>query len=301
MLCNIYNHKPYLEDALRGFLIQKTTFPFEVILHDDASTDGVTDIVRQYAERYPTIIKPVIQTENQFSKGKKPSLLSFSHAKGEYIAMCEGDDFWISNEKLEQQYRLLVDQRSIMLSFHAAFMLFSNGKIKRYPIKIKKRVYSVSDMILGGGGLCPTPSLMMHSQILKNIPPWFANVPFGDFYLQVLGTQMGGGALYLNHEMSVYRVMSENNWSSKRAENAEKIFEQQMDCHPYLCEFLGNRYHDEMMVVKSKYAYTAARLLLREGTFSASIKYIKKSIKVKLFSPIRQFAVFISACLKIKV
>ncbi|MBJ7302779.1 glycosyltransferase family 2 protein, partial [Marinobacter salarius] len=80
ILCHTYNHRDYIEDALRGFLTQKTTFPFEVILHDDASTDGTTEIIKEYEERYPRILKPVIQKNNKYSKGVKPTLLSFPHA-----------------------------------------------------------------------------------------------------------------------------------------------------------------------------------------------------------------------------
>ena len=93
--CLTYNHAPYIRDAIEGFLMQKTNFPVEILIHDDASTDGTADIIREYETRYPDIIKPIYQTENQYSKGVKISReYQFSRARGKYIALCEGDDYW---------------------------------------------------------------------------------------------------------------------------------------------------------------------------------------------------------------
>jgi len=93
--CLTYNHAPYIRDAIEGFLMQKTNFPVEILIHDDASTDGTADIIREYETRYPDIIKPIYQTENQYSKGVKISWeYQFSRARGKYIALCEGDDYW---------------------------------------------------------------------------------------------------------------------------------------------------------------------------------------------------------------
>ena len=93
--CITYNHAPYIRQCLDGFMMQQTNFTFEVLIHDDASTDGTADIIREYESKYPDIIKPIYQTENQYSKGVKVSAtFNFPRAKGKYIAMCEGDDYW---------------------------------------------------------------------------------------------------------------------------------------------------------------------------------------------------------------
>ena len=105
--CIAYNHEPYIEDALEGFLIQETDFPFEILIHDDASTDKTADIIHEYEARYPKLIKPIYQTKNQYSQGKKPSYFNFERAQGEYIAMCEGDDYWIDPLKLQKQVDFL--------------------------------------------------------------------------------------------------------------------------------------------------------------------------------------------------
>jgi len=93
--CLAYNHAPFIRQCLDGFIMQKTNFPIEVLIHDDASTDGTADIIREYEKKYPNIIKPIYQTENQYSKGVKISITyNFPRVQGRYIAMCEGDDYW---------------------------------------------------------------------------------------------------------------------------------------------------------------------------------------------------------------
>lgn len=106
--CITYNHEPYIRQCLEGFVMQKTTFPFEAIVHDDASTDGTATIIREYAEKYPNIIKPIYETENQYSKhdGSLSRIMN-KHMRGKYIAMCEGDDYWTDPLKLQKQVDLL--------------------------------------------------------------------------------------------------------------------------------------------------------------------------------------------------
>lgn len=109
--CITYNHEKYLADALEGFVMQKTTFPFVAIVHDDASTDGTADILRQYAEKYPDIIKPIYETENQYSKhdGSIGRIMDAEMAKynPKYIAYCEGDDYWTDPYKLQKQVNFM--------------------------------------------------------------------------------------------------------------------------------------------------------------------------------------------------
>jgi len=108
-VCTItYNHAPYIKDCIEGVLMQKTDFDIEFIIHDDASTDGTKEIAQQYAEKYPDLITPIYQEENQYSKGIKPMQnFVFPRAKGKYIALCEGDDYWTDPFKLQKQVDFL--------------------------------------------------------------------------------------------------------------------------------------------------------------------------------------------------
>ena len=103
--CIAYNQEQYIRETLDGFLKQKTSFPFEILIHDDASTDHTADIIREYAAKHPGIVKPICQTENQHSKGIPVGVtFNYPRAQGKYIALCEGDDFWTDPLKLQKQF-----------------------------------------------------------------------------------------------------------------------------------------------------------------------------------------------------
>ena len=108
IICNTYNHENYIRQTLDGFIAQKTQYSFEVLIHDDASTDGTANIIREYEQKYPKIIKPIYQTENQYSQGINVSgKYQYSRAQGKYLAFCEGDDYWCNPNKLQKQVSFL--------------------------------------------------------------------------------------------------------------------------------------------------------------------------------------------------
>lgn len=135
--CITYNAAPYIRQALDGFLMQKTNFPFEVLVHDDASTDGTAEIIREYAEKRPDVIRAVFQKENQWSKGVAvaPKFL-WPLIRGEYVAMCEGDDYWTDPLKLQKQVDWLDAHPDSSVCFHPVVVHFEDGSHKdsAYPM-----------------------------------------------------------------------------------------------------------------------------------------------------------------------
>lgn len=117
--CCTYNHEPYIRQCLEGFVMQRTNFRFEAIVHDDASTDGTATIIREYAERYPDIIKPIYETENQYSKhdGSIRRIMD-AHTHGKYVALCEGDDYWTDPYKLQKQVDFLESHPDYVMCSH---------------------------------------------------------------------------------------------------------------------------------------------------------------------------------------
>jgi glycosyltransferase involved in cell wall biosynthesis len=126
--CVTYNHVHFIRDAIEGFLMQETTFPVEILIHDDASTDGTADIVREYEAKYPQLIRPIYQTENQYSQGNKASQIMRALQRGKYIAVCEGDDYWADPKKLQIQVSYLEAHPECVISGHDHTIIDEVGK-----------------------------------------------------------------------------------------------------------------------------------------------------------------------------
>ena len=136
--CTVYNHEKYLRKCLDGFVMQKTNFAYEVLIHDDASTDHSADIIREYEQKYPNIIKPIYQTENQYSQGVKISwVYQYPRAKGKYIALCEGDDYWCDENKLQVQFDAMEAHPNVVFCAHKVQCIRESGEFKQefYPRK----------------------------------------------------------------------------------------------------------------------------------------------------------------------
>ena len=226
IVCNAYNQEKYIAQALESFLMQKTDFPFEVLVHDDASTDRTAEIIRQYAEKYPGIVKPYFQTENQYSKHVPITrLYQYSRANGKYIAWCEGDDYWTDPLKLQKQVDALEKHPEMDICAHRAVTVLDGKPGTFFPKKEEDTVFSVEEVISGGGGFVSTNYLMCRRDMLggKNDYTQIFNL---DYILQISGS-LRAGMLYLGDCMAAYRRMSENSWSvrmrSKTAQMAKHI------------------------------------------------------------------------------
>ena len=119
-----YNQAKFIRQCLDGIVMQRTNFPIEILVHDDASTDGTQDIIKEYAAQYPGLINPILQTENQYSKGVKIDMeFNYRRARGKYIATCEGDDFWTDPDKLQRQVDILEKHPHYSMCCHACAIL----------------------------------------------------------------------------------------------------------------------------------------------------------------------------------
>lgn len=159
--CTVYNHEPYLRECLEGFVMQKTNFPFVAIIHDDASTDNSVVIIREYAEKYPDIIKPIFETENQYSKhdGSHRRIMNEAIRKTgcKYVAMCEGDDYWIDPYKLQKQVDFLESQPNVGLCYTDYNQQYDQGAIvpSMYEKQHQYRPVTYEQHLLKPGYLAP--------------------------------------------------------------------------------------------------------------------------------------------------
>ena len=141
VVCTTYNHEAYIRQCLDGFIMQKTDFPFEIIVHDDASTDSTVSIIKEYEDKYPNLFNNIYRTENWFSQKKNIwGYLFTEKARGKYIALCEGDDYWTDPLKLQKQVDILEKNQKISLCCHAYQTLkMLNGNMILETSSLKER------------------------------------------------------------------------------------------------------------------------------------------------------------------
>ena len=255
--CLAYNHAKYITKTLEGFVSQKTDFAFEVIVHDDASSDDTASIIRRYEEQYPEIIKGVYQTENQYSKrvGIVNTFL-VDKMSGEYVAVCEGDDYWSDPYKLQKQVDALKSNPQCAMCVHRTEEIYEDGQPtgKLYPQGLEgSGVIESRDFLK----MCSSYSFHTSSYMFKaeewkkyrKDPPEFKKAcRVGDETYMLYFGQLAP-VYYINETMSAYRRGVPSSWSMKQAQNTdiEKILKHPRDMVETLRlfdEFTGYKYHD---------------------------------------------------------
>ena len=210
--CATFNHEPYIAKAIEGFLMQETDFPFEIVIRDDCSTDHTADIVRRYAERYPHIIRTFFEEENTYSKGVKAMQAIFKLARGEYIAICEGDDYWTDPLKIQKQVDFLSRHDDYVLTYTAAEAFDENGVVENYSGGVRRDVEAIELQ-----KTIPINTLTTcFRNVIRDFPPEFGGTRFGDLFLWSLLGAYGKGkfledirpARYRMHEGGVFSKQS---------------------------------------------------------------------------------------------
>lgn len=212
--CITFNHESFVRECLDGFFMQQTEYPFEILIYDDASTDKTADIIREYKAKYPDIIHAILQTENQWSKGVRgiASRFNFSRARGKYIAMCEGDDYWTDPLKLQKQVDFLEANEDYVLVHHNAIAIDEKGRIIEKSVLPKKKLKDYSQKELSRGPHILTLSLCFRSIAFK--PPKEVYEVFnGDtFIFSILGN-FGKAKYDSSIKPAAYRKHSGGIWS----------------------------------------------------------------------------------------
>ena len=251
--CLVYNHEPYLRQCLDGFVMQKTNFAFEAIVHDDASTDKSADIIKEYAEKYPDIIKPIFETENQYSKkdGSIRRIMDDATCKTtKYIAFCEGDDYWTDPLKLQKQFDFMEANPDYSLCFHPAYVKFENGIQERTLFgEWKETDYNGLDIIRQW--TIPTASVFFRAKFYNKKYFEIANdrrFIYGDIVLfEYMSTK--GRIKCINEVMSVYRrnaggvtEKDKDELSKNEINHYKAISEHFKVCRPYVNPIIASYY-----------------------------------------------------------
>lgn len=221
IICTAYNHEAYIKDALEGFVMQKTNFQFEIIVHDDASTDNTASIVKSYELKYPELFANIYQIENQYSKGNGDvGRTVYGAARGKYIALCEGDDYWTDPFKLQKQVDFLEANDDYSICYHRVKELFPNGKCLPEIMNKSNKEETFTIYNLAKSNFIHTPSVIFRKENINKLPNWFKESPIGDYPLHMLNAKCGK-IKYLPELMAIYRIQGQGNWSSKK--NYERI------------------------------------------------------------------------------
>lgn len=250
--CTAFNHEKYIRDTLEGFVTQKTTFNFEVFVHDDASTDSTKLIIQEYAEKYPQIIYPIYQEENQYSKGigiVKTHI--FPKMRGEYVAICEGDDYWCDKYKLQKQVDFLDNNLEYSACVHNTRVLdLGKNRTRRLNQSEKEYDLDIKHVLLDGGVDYHTSSLVYrieHAKVIysDNSPEFYTKPKKVEDYPLAIYLTLNGKVRYIPDEMSVYRLGTPGSWT-KSIEDLKKYREMHFSIIEMLKsvdEYSNCRYH----------------------------------------------------------
>ena len=220
VLCTAYNHEEYIRDALESIVSQQTDFPFELLVNDDASTDGTAAIIREYEEKYPDIVRPFYQPKNLYSQDIDIYYaVFFPNARGKYTAFCEGDDYWTDPTKLQRQVDFMQAHPEYPACVHNTLLHYCVGDRADEELVRHDGDCDVEfeDILPGMNTAWHTSSLLAKTELLASPPDFYyiaAEYGFGD-YPYGIWLRHNGPVHFINRTMSAYRICSNQDaWSS---------------------------------------------------------------------------------------
>lgn len=267
-----YNHEKFIAQAIEGVVRQKTDFPFELIIGEDCSSDGTRNIAREFQERYPDIIR-LLTPEHNLGVGRN-TVTSMNACKGEYVAFCEGDDFWTDPYKLSKQVELLDAHPEAALCFHKVGMLddVTGEHCGDFPDEaIPENRMSQIDLIRKNW--IATCSAMLRRKYMPVLDDAFANLQICDWALFILLTRYGN-IVYLDEIMGQYRVHNSGVWSSGsiqyRIRETVRTFE-------YVLPYLHGEGRVELRRGLGRHCMRAGRESLNIGDRAGARRFVRQS------------------------
>ncbi len=291
--CLAYNHEKYIRKTLEGFAAQKTSFKFQVLVHDDASTDNTQSIIREFEEKYPDIIKPIYQTENQFQKGiNKVTEYLLPMAQGKYLAFCEGDDYWCDENKLQMQYDIMEKDSSLSMCAHNVQCINEDGSMNErvipescYGLTASRRVSQkeFADMLWYNSGYpFHTSSYFIRREAMPIDPYAQVNKYINGDQAMMRMALMHGDVYFLEEKLSHRRLMSDGNWNQKfltwSADKKFNYFFRKVEGELVFDKLSGGEYHKH--VTHCLYKFLSTQGDYREKVMPLYEKY-KDEYRVK--------------------
>ena len=288
VICITYNHEKYIRECLDSILKQKVNFNYELIIHDDASSDNTVNIINEYKEKYK-IIKPILQKENQYSKGKKASKIAVEQSVGKYIAICEGDDYWYSNDKLQKQIDYMEKNKDCKFCFTDYYLLNQKDmSLNKKMIISDKNKFNAGE--LDSLGAIATASYVIRRDSIIPLPEWYESAISGDIALELISTSRGY-AYHINEPLVVYRVgtgtslmdkwRKDSKDKNKEIERLNRVINFYININEYT-NYKYNHYFKKSISRNKALSY-----LLDKNLYKSELKKIKKDLsnrmKIRLF------------------
>ncbi len=282
IFCIVYNSRQYIQQCLDAFLKQKTNYKFEIVIHDDASTDGTKEIIENYSKKYPDIIRPFYEEENQYSKGNITKIIKelYKKSKGKYLAQCDGDDYWCDEYKLQKQVDFMEAHPDYVLCYHPAKMIYVDEE--REPVIIGKSTYKnpQSYYKLIKANNIPSSSVMYRTEYLKKELLDYPECIYpGDWFTHI-SVAKHGKIGYLPDVMYVYR-WNKQGISYTESENPEtdihlKYGVKEANFYYYVWQKVKDifpQYYKEMFLPKT---YNICLDLLKNGQIDNLLTILNK-------------------------
>ncbi|MDW7711228.1 MAG: glycosyltransferase [Deferrisomatales bacterium] len=274
VLMLVYNHERYLAQALDSVLAQKTPFPVEIVVGEDCSTDRSREILASYARSYPGRVRPLLRERNLGMIGNLVD--TYRSCTGRYVALLEGDDYWTAEDKLETQVALLEAQPGLSSSFHDVTVVYEDTA--REPHRFHSggmgAHYSLRDVV--SSFFIPTCSTVFRAGLIAEFPPWFFQMPMGDWPLHVLHAEKGDFG-YVDRAMAVYRVHGAGLWSGSAR---PAVLEQTLRAVDTMEAHLGGRLRAELARLRAGLEHKLSRALLGLGDRRGALRHAGRAVRL---------------------
>lgn len=292
VLVATYNHAKYINQTINSILMQDVNFAYEIVIGEDASTDGTREIVLELQEKYPGKIRALLrdpvaaERDRAAGIGGKGGFVNVLHAcQGQYVAWLDGDDYWINPHKLQRQVDFLDKHQDFAISFHNAAMVYEDGEKEARNVvpADHKEVSSLSDLLFTN--FIPTCSAVFRRGLFRDLPDWFFELKLGDWPIHIMNAQHGKIG-YINEVMAVYRIHQGASWSLKNDENQFLELIKMLD---HVDGYLDFAYRKQIRAAKAEWYYQLAEVSQREGDRARARMFLGRSCLLGRFRGPRRF------------
>ena len=288
--CITYNQDKYIRQCLDGFVMQKTNFKFEIVIHDDASTDNTPSIIREYCDRYPDLFVPILQTQNKYREGKGILIpYVYPRCKGKYIALCEGDDYWIDPLKLQKQVDFLEENPDYVFSY-TNYLIDSDSMGGIVEVNSKSVSGNICKYLLTRNNPIITASVCIRRTIVESYMlehnRYEIKMLMGDLPLWIYASKEGM-VHYLNERTTVYRLLSESASHTSDYLKMQKFMRNALEIKLYFNKLYNldcsekqiiKKYYSILLIHMSKYSQKALLGVISECWYKYPLSFL--NIKV---------------------